>query len=95
MWVRYLLVSGWTDDLEAVAGLADFVTRLATGDQEDILPFHELSGAMHEALGTPSQLRNAQVLRRSRSADTGDRPEGLLSRSEAVDQVAGYAGQGL
>lgn len=41
--------------------------RLATGDQEDILPFHELSGAIHEALGIPFPLRNAQVLRRSRS----------------------------
>lgn len=71
MWVRYLLVSGWTDDVEAGAGLADLVTRLATGDQEDILPFHELSGAMHEALGTPSPLRNAQVLRGSRFSRYG------------------------
>nr|WP_235454823.1 pyruvate formate-lyase-activating protein [Streptomyces olivochromogenes] len=58
MWIRYVLVPGWTDDPEAVDGLARFVAGLAAVDRVDILPFHKLGAAKYEALGLPFPLRD-------------------------------------
>ncbi|WP_371664837.1 pyruvate formate-lyase-activating protein [Streptomyces sp. NBC_00280] len=61
MWIRYVLVPGWTDDPEAVAGLADFVAGLRSVDRVDVLPFHKLGVAKYEALGIPFPLRDTPV----------------------------------
>ncbi|WP_406127012.1 pyruvate formate-lyase-activating protein [Streptomyces sp. NBC_00989] len=61
MWIRYVLVPGWTDDAESVDGLADFVAGLGTVDRVDILPFHKLGAAKYEALGVPFPLRDNPV----------------------------------
>ncbi|MFD6286737.1 pyruvate formate-lyase-activating protein [Streptomyces sp. NPDC060205] len=58
MWVRYVLVPGWTDDPEAVNGLARFVAGLDRVDRVDVLPFHKLGAAKYEALGLPFPLRD-------------------------------------
>ncbi|MFJ3306675.1 pyruvate formate-lyase-activating protein [Streptomyces sp. NPDC086549] len=58
MWIRYVLVPGWTDDPEAVDGLARFVAGLGSVDRVDILPFHKLGAAKYEALGLPFPLRD-------------------------------------
>jgi len=61
MWIRYVLVPGWTDDREAVDGLADFVSSLDHVDRVDVLPFHKLGAAKYEALGMPFPLRDNPV----------------------------------
>ena len=61
MWIRYVLVPGWTDDTESVDGLADFVAGLGTVDRVDVLPFHRLGAAKYEALGVPFPLRDSPV----------------------------------
>ncbi|MFD9120098.1 pyruvate formate-lyase-activating protein [Streptomyces bottropensis] len=58
MWVRYVLVPGWTDDPEAVEGLARFAAGLGHVERVDILPFHKLGAAKYEALGIPFPLRD-------------------------------------
>ncbi|MFS8204738.1 pyruvate formate-lyase-activating protein [Streptomyces sp. CWNU-52B] len=58
MWIRYVLVPGWTDDPEAVDGLARFVAGLGSVDRVDVLPFHRLGAAKYEALGLPFPLRD-------------------------------------
>jgi pyruvate formate lyase activating enzyme len=58
MWIRYVLVPGWTDDCQAVAGLARFVAGLGSVGRVDVLPFHKLGAAKHEALGIPFPLRD-------------------------------------
>jgi len=58
MWIRYVLVPGWTDDPESVDGLAGFVAGLGTVDRVDILPFHKLGAAKYEALGLRFPLRD-------------------------------------
>ncbi|RKN04221.1 pyruvate formate-lyase-activating protein [Streptomyces radicis] len=58
MWIRYVLVPGWTDDPAAVEGLARFVAGLRTAERVDILPFHRLGAAKYEALGLPFPLRD-------------------------------------
>ncbi|MEV8550197.1 pyruvate formate-lyase-activating protein [Streptomyces glaucescens] len=58
IWIRYVLVPGWTDDLEAVDGLAGFVAGLETVERVDVLPFHKLGTAKYEALGIPFPLKD-------------------------------------
>ena len=58
MWIRYVLVPGWTDDLTAVDGLAEFVAGLDTVGRVDVLPFHKLGAAKYEALGIPFPLKD-------------------------------------
>ncbi|WP_435210436.1 pyruvate formate-lyase-activating protein [Streptomyces sp. bgisy034] len=61
VWIRYVLVPGWTDDPEAVAGLAGFVAGLGNVDRVDVLPFHKLGAHKYEALGIPFPLRDTPV----------------------------------
>jgi pyruvate formate lyase activating enzyme len=59
--IRYVLVPGWTDASEAVAGLARFVAGLGNVDRVDVLPFHKLGASKYEALGIPFPLRDTPV----------------------------------
>jgi pyruvate formate lyase activating enzyme len=54
--IRYVLVPGWTDDREAVDGLATFLAGLGNIVQVDILTFHKLGAPKYEALGIPFPL---------------------------------------
>ncbi|WP_328922796.1 pyruvate formate-lyase-activating protein [Streptomyces griseoaurantiacus] len=58
LWIRYVLVPGWTDDLTAVDGLAEFVAGLDTVDRVDVLPFHKLGAPKYEVLGIPFPLKD-------------------------------------
>lgn len=61
MWIRYVLVPGWTDDPEAIDGLAGFLAGLGSVERVDILPFHKLGAAKYDALGIPFPLRDTPV----------------------------------
>ncbi|MEU2337941.1 pyruvate formate-lyase-activating protein [Streptomyces sp. NPDC013172] len=61
MWIRYVLVPGWTDDLPRVDALARFVAGLGTAERVDVLPFHKLGAAKYDALGIPFPLRDNPV----------------------------------
>ncbi|MEV7326024.1 pyruvate formate-lyase-activating protein [Streptomyces sp. NPDC093970] len=58
MWIRYVLVPGWTDEPHSVEGLADFVAGLGSVDRVDVLPFHKLGAAKYNDLGIPFPLRD-------------------------------------
>jgi pyruvate formate lyase activating enzyme len=58
VWIRYVLVPGWTDDRQAVAGLARFVAGLGNVGRVDVLPLHKLGAAKYEPLGIPFPLRD-------------------------------------
>ncbi|TLS45338.1 pyruvate formate lyase-activating protein [Streptomyces montanus] len=58
MWIRYVLVPGWTDDPAAVDGLARFVAGLDSVDRVDVLPFHKLGAHKYDALKIPFPLRD-------------------------------------
>lgn len=60
-WIRYVLVPGWTDDEDAVEGLAGFLAGLACVERVDILPFHKLGAAKYDALDIPFPLRDTPV----------------------------------
>ncbi|MFF5158168.1 pyruvate formate-lyase-activating protein [Streptomyces sp. NPDC000348] len=61
VWIRYVLVPGWTDDPEAVDGLAAFLAGLGSVERVDVLPFHKLGAHKYDALGVPFPLRNTPV----------------------------------
>ncbi|WP_330347124.1 pyruvate formate-lyase-activating protein [Streptomyces sp. NBC_00582] len=58
VWVRYVLVPGWTDDEAAVDGLGAFLAGLSTVERVDILPFHKLGAHKYDALGIPFPLKD-------------------------------------
>jgi pyruvate formate lyase activating enzyme len=51
VWVRFVLVPGWTDDQGDVAALARFAASLGNVERADVLPFHTLGAAKYAALG--------------------------------------------
>jgi pyruvate formate lyase activating enzyme len=51
VWVRFVLVPGWTDDRGDVAALARFTASLGNVERVDVLPFHTLGAAKYAALG--------------------------------------------
>ena len=61
MWIRYVLVPGWTDDLKAVDDLARFVAGLHSVERADVLPFHKLGAPKYRQLGIPFPLRDTPV----------------------------------
>ncbi|MFJ8940506.1 pyruvate formate-lyase-activating protein [Streptomyces sp. NPDC102365] len=61
VWLRYVLVPGWTDEPEAVDGLARFAAGLDNVDRVDVLPFHRLGAAKYEALRIPFPLKDTPV----------------------------------
>ncbi|MEW2120598.1 pyruvate formate-lyase-activating protein [Streptomyces sp. NPDC005474] len=58
MWIRYVLVPGWTDDPSAVDALAGFVEGLEAVERVDVLPFHKLGASKYGALGLPFPLKD-------------------------------------
>jgi pyruvate formate lyase activating enzyme len=51
VWVRFVLVPGWTDDPGNVAALAGFTASLGNVERVDVLPFHALGAPKYAALG--------------------------------------------
>lgn len=60
MWIRYVVVPGWTDDPADVEALADLVQTLPTVEKVELLPYHLLGKHKWEALGIPYQLEGVE-----------------------------------
>jgi pyruvate formate lyase activating enzyme len=58
-WVRFVIVPGWTDDMNEVGKMADFAAGLGNVQRVDVLPFHQLGRFKWEQLGMEYQLRDA------------------------------------
>jgi pyruvate formate lyase activating enzyme len=56
IWVRYVLVPGWTDDLEDIAKTAAFAAKLGQVQRVDVLPFHQMGRYKWQKLGIPYAL---------------------------------------
>ena len=62
IWMRYVLVPGWSDDMDDVERMADFVAGLGNVERVEILPFHNMaqfkweamSGAKYQLADTPA-----------------------------------------
>jgi len=60
IWVRFVLVPGWTDDMAEVERIASFAAELGNVERVDVLPFHQLGRFKWEKLGMDYQLRQTQ-----------------------------------
>jgi pyruvate formate lyase activating enzyme len=60
VWIRFVIVPGWTDNLDEVGRMADFAAGLGNVERIDVLPFHQLGRFKWEQLGMEYQLRDAK-----------------------------------
>jgi pyruvate formate lyase activating enzyme len=60
IWVRFVLVPGWTDDMAEVERIAAFAAQLGNVERVDVLPFHQLGRFKWEKLGTQYLLKDTQ-----------------------------------
>jgi pyruvate formate lyase activating enzyme len=58
VWVRFVLVPGWTEDAAMIDELATFVAGLGNVERVDVLPFHKLGAAKYDELGIVFPLRD-------------------------------------
>ncbi|MBD1577897.1 pyruvate formate lyase 1-activating protein [Vibrio sp. S11_S32] len=50
-WVRYVIVPGYTDDVESVEMLGEFIKDMDNIEKIELLPYHQLGAHKWEALG--------------------------------------------
>ena len=50
VWLRHVLVPGWTDDAENLTQIANFAAGLGNVERVDILPFHQMGRFKWKAL---------------------------------------------
>lgn len=60
VWLRYVLVPGYTDAEQDIRNLAAWAAKLGNIERVDILPFHQLGQHKWEELGKPYALADVQ-----------------------------------
>ena len=60
MWIRYVLVPGYSDEFDDVEKLADFISTLQGVDRVEVLPFHKMGEHKWDELGYDYQLKLVQ-----------------------------------
>jgi pyruvate formate lyase activating enzyme len=60
IWVRFVLVPGWTDDMAEVGRIAAFAAELGNVERVDVLPFHQMGRFKWDKLGMDYQLRDTE-----------------------------------
>lgn len=61
MWIRQVLVPGYTDKKEDLIQLKDFIDSLKTVEKVEILPYHDLGKYKWEVLGVPYPLEGVRT----------------------------------
>ena len=61
MWIRQVLVPGYTDDKQDLLKLKDFINSLNTVDKVEILPYHDMGRYKWEKLGLKYELDGVRV----------------------------------
>jgi pyruvate formate lyase activating enzyme len=61
MWLRYVLVPGWTDQEEYLVEWAQHFSGYKTVDRVEIIPFHQFGRHKWEALGMNYPLQNVDT----------------------------------
>ncbi len=51
MWLRHVLIPGWTDSAEQLESLARFASGLKNVEKTELLPYHTLGEVKYEKLG--------------------------------------------
>jgi pyruvate formate lyase activating enzyme len=56
VWIRFVLVPGWTDDPAEIEGVARFAAALGNVERVDVLPFHQMGRYKWKELGLEYRL---------------------------------------
>jgi pyruvate formate lyase activating enzyme len=59
VWIRFVLVPGYTDAPEEFGGVAGFAAGLGNVERVDVLPFHQMGGYKWKQLGLDYSLADA------------------------------------
>lgn len=65
IWVRFVLIPGWTDDLNEVGRIANFAAELGNVERVDVLPFHQMGRYKWSKLGMNYLLERTEPPSRS------------------------------
>lgn len=60
VWVRFVLVPGWTDSPENVEAVADIAASISTLTRVEVLPFHQMGRDKWESLNIPYELDDVE-----------------------------------
>ena len=60
VFLRFVLVPGFTDDVEDIGRIAAFIASLGNVEQVDVLPFHQMGRYKWKNLGIPYTLENVE-----------------------------------
>ena len=61
MWIRQVLVPGYTDDEQDLLKLKDFISSLNTVDKIEILPYHDMGRYKWEKFGLKYELDGVRI----------------------------------
>lgn len=62
LWIRHVVVPGWTDDEESLTALGRFMAQLKSVKALDVLPYHTLGVHKYQEMGVPYPLDGVQPL---------------------------------
>ncbi len=60
VWIRFVIVPGWTDNMQEVDRMAQFAAGLGNVQRVDVLSFHQMGRFKWEKLGMDYKMRDAQ-----------------------------------
>ena len=60
MWIRQVLIPGYTDDEQDLLKLKNFISQLKTVDRVEILPYHDMGKFKWQKLGFSYNLENVR-----------------------------------
>ncbi|HJZ78977.1 MAG TPA: pyruvate formate-lyase-activating protein [Pyrinomonadaceae bacterium] len=60
VWLRFVLVPGFTDDVETVGPIARFAAELGNIERVDVLPFHQMGRFKWKELGLDYKLEHVE-----------------------------------
>ena len=81
MWIRHVLVPGWTTGEEDLGRLSEFIAGLKTVDRVEVLPYHAMARHKYEELHLPYRL-----------ADTPAPTVEEIASAEEILRVGEYRG---
>lgn len=81
MWIRHVLVPGWTTGEDDLSRLSDFIAGLKTVDRVEVLPYHAMARHKYEKLRLPYRL-----------GDTPAPTAEEIARAEEILRVGDYTG---
>ena len=61
MWIRQVLIPGYTDDENDLLKLKDFLSSLRTVEKVEFLPYHDMGKYKWEKLGISYPLEGVRV----------------------------------